>query len=197
MGQIFYIIGKSASGKDSIFRRLIEDPELALKRITMYTTRPMREGEVPGKDYHYISTEQLAAFREAGRVIECRTYQTVHGPWSYATIDDGNFVMDGSNYLGVGVLQSFVDLRTYFGADAVKPIYVEVEDGERLQRALDRARLDEVPRYVELCRRFLTDSEDFSEVNLLNAGITRRFWNDDLERCLSEIRGFILGEERI
>jgi len=195
MGQIFYIIGKSASGKDTIYKRLLEDPSLKLTRITPYTTRPMREGEIPGQDYYFIIPEDLEVFRRAGKVIESRTYATAHGPWTYATIDDGNLGMAGVNYLGVGVLQSYMDLRAYFGPDVVRPIYIEVEDGERLQRALDRTRSDDVPRYKELCRRFLTDSEDFSEEKLLAAGIERRFENDDLEWCLGEIRAYIAGEE--
>ena len=44
MGKIYYLMGKSSSGKDTMFKRLIEDKELALKTIVGYTTRPMREG---------------------------------------------------------------------------------------------------------------------------------------------------------
>ena len=46
-------------------------------------------------------------------------------------------------------------------------------------RALNREREQEVPRYAELCRRFLADTRDFSEENLANLGITRRFVNQD------------------
>ena len=38
-----------------------------------------------------------------------------------------------------------------------------VEDGERLSRALNRERMQESPKYEELCRRFLSDAKDFSE----------------------------------
>lgn len=44
MGKIFYIMGKSSSGKDTIYRRLLEDKELELRNIILYTTRPMRQG---------------------------------------------------------------------------------------------------------------------------------------------------------
>ena len=40
---------------------------------------------------------------------------------------------------------------------------------------------------AELCRRFLADEADFSEEKLSEAGIVKRFQNDDLERCLQEI----------
>ena len=71
------------------------------------------------------------------------------------------------------------------------PVYLEVEDGERLQRALDRERAEKAPKYRELCRRFLADCEDFSEEKIAEAGITRRFQNDDLQRCKREIEEYL------
>lgn len=52
MAEIFCILGKSASGKDSIYKKLLEDPTLDLTPVIPYTTRPMREGEREGVDYH-------------------------------------------------------------------------------------------------------------------------------------------------
>ena len=72
------------------------------------------------------------------------------------------------------------------------PIYIEVEDGERLSRALNRERMQESPKYEELCRRFLADAKDFSEEKLNEAGITRRFVNQDLDETEEEIRRAIL-----
>ena len=95
------------------------------------------------------------------------------------------------NYAMVGVLDSFLAIREYYGADRVVPIYIEVEDGERLQRALDRERSQEQPRYAELCRRFLTDSADFAEEKLLRAGLKRRFFNQNLKECIQEITAYL------
>ena len=91
----------------------------------------------------------------------------------------------------IGTLESYDKMRTYYGASNLVPIYIEVEDGERLMRALKREREQEVPRYAELCRRFLADTRDFSEENLANLGITRRFVNQDRTQCLEEIIGEI------
>ena len=71
------------------------------------------------------------------------------------------------------------------------PLYVEVEDGLRLSRALERERQQAAPKYAEMCRRFLADSEDFSEKNLQDAGITKRFQNLDFQKCVSEICAYI------
>ena len=45
MGKIVYLMGKSASGKDTIFRRLSEEEEFSFRTLVPYTTRPMRSGE--------------------------------------------------------------------------------------------------------------------------------------------------------
>ena len=49
----------------------------------------------------------------------------------------------------------------------------------------------ETPKYEELCRRFLADQEDFSEEKIQEAGISRRFENDDLDVCVRNITDFI------
>ena len=71
------------------------------------------------------------------------------------------------------------------------PVYVEADDGERLKRALSREMKQEHPKYEEMCRRYLADNEDFSDINIEAAGIKRRFTNDVLEDCLSEITEYI------
>lgn len=192
MSRIFYIMGKSASGKDSIYKKLIEDPQLGLRGVVMYSTRPMRSGEVDGKDYFFITREQLEALGLEGRIIEQRTYNTVYGPWTYATVDDGQIDLAAGDYLMVGVLSAFVGMKEYFGADAVVPVYIEVEDGERLLRAIRREQSG-TPKYAEMCRRFLTDSEDFSEEKLAAAGIDRRYENIDFDSCVDEIRRMIMS----
>ena len=89
MGKIFCIIGKSATGKDHIYQELLKRKTLNLKTITMYTTRPKRNLETDGKEYYFVDTSRLEAFRAEGSLIECRQYHTVHGEWFYFTVDDG------------------------------------------------------------------------------------------------------------
>lgn len=192
MGKIFYLFGKSASGKDSIFRLLLKDPVLKLRGVTMYTTRPMRDSEQEGVEYHFISKERLAEFRNSGKIIEERTYQTVHGPWTYATVDDGQIDLALGNYLMTGVLESYLSTKRYFGG-CVVPLYIEVEDGERLARALLREREQENPKYAEMCRRFLSDEADFAEERLREAGVGKRYQNRELVGCLAELRQEILS----
>lgn len=191
MGRIFYIMGKSASGKDKIYSRLSSDINLNLKRLILYTTRPIRAGEEDGKNYHFTDEKKLKEFRRAGRLIEVRSYHTVHGIWTYFTADDGTVELEESDYIGIGTLESFRKMKKYYGENIVIPIYIEVEDGERLDRALKRERKQEIPKYAEMCRRFLADESDFSEENILKAGIWKRFKNIDLDTCVDEISQYI------
>ena len=191
MGRIFYIMGKSSSGKDTIYSRLLRDKEFGLKNVLLYTTRPVRQGEADGREYHFVDEERFRQFMDEGKVIEYRTYETVHGPWTYFTADDGQVDLKARSYLAIGTLESYENMKRYFGEENVCPIYVEVEDGERLKRALAREELQEKPRYADMCRRFLADTEDFSEENLERAGIKRRFQNVELESCMEEIREYI------
>ena len=194
MGKIFYILGKSASGKDSLYQALRADQTLGLKGVTMYTTRPRRVGEVDGREYFFTDESGIARAREQKKLIEIRTYQTVHGPWSYFTQDDGQIDLTKDSYLMVGVLESYRSMRVYYGAEHVIPLYIEVEDGERLMRAITRERQQKSPRYAELCRRFLADVADFSEDRLAEAGIRRRFQNVNFEDCRDELVAAIRKE---
>ena len=185
MSKIFYLMGKSASGKDTIYKKVKEQiPEL--KTIVIYTTRPIREGELNGREYYFVDDDKLKKLQKAGKVIELREYNTVHGIWKYFTADDGQFDGD-DNYLAIGTLESYVKLRDYFGQERLVPIYVEVEDGLRLERALARERQQVTPKYEEMCRRFLADAADFSVDNLNMAGIRKKYFNIDMDKCVGEI----------
>lgn len=191
MGKIFCIIGKSSTGKDTIYKKILARKELRLSEIVLYTTRPIRAGEVDGREYHFCDCAQRDALLASGKVIELRSYQTCHGQWDYFTVDDGAIDLTTRDYLVIGTIASYVRLRDYFKEAHVVPIYIEVEDGLRLQRALDRERSQRAPKYEEMCRRFLADAKDFSEEALAEAQITNIFYNRDLEGTVEEVAGFI------
>ncbi len=193
MNHIFYLIGKSSSGKDSLYEAILNS-NLGLTPLLLYTTRPKRDGEIDGKDYHFVSEDTLDEYRKQGKVIEERTYQTVYGPWTYFTANVGNRTLnlDKFSYLGIGTLVSYQKLREYFGEDVVIPLYIEVEDGIRLERAMEREKRQTQPKYKEMCRRFLADQKDYSEENIERIGITKRFNNNGkIEKCLTEVQEYI------
>ncbi len=194
MGRIFYLMGKSACGKDRLCKALMEDKELNLNEVVLYTTRPKREGEQEGREYFFLDDRQAEQLEQSGKVIEERCYQTVHGPWKYITVDDGQIQLEKQDYLIIGTLESYKSMKAYFGKDKLVPLYITVDDGIRLQRALNREREQDVPKYAEMCRRFLTDEADFAEEKLREAEITKAYVNMDFERCMQEIKMEILSK---
>lgn len=191
MGKIYYMMGKSSTGKDTLFKKLLDEPEFHFKTLVPYTTRPIRSGERDGVDYFFTNEEGLAQIKNDGRLIELRSYNTVHGIWNYFTVDDGQVDLAQYDYLLIGTLESYQAVRAYFGADKLVPVLIWLDDGVRLQRALDREKGQDSPKYEEMCRRFLADAKDFTEEKITQAEITRRFYNNDLEECLEEIKSYI------
>ncbi len=190
MKHLFYLMGKSASGKDTIYESLLEDASLNLTQLVPYTTRPIRAKEQEGVEYHFTDEAGLRELERQNRVIEKRTYMTEHGPWTYFTVDDED--RGACDRIGIGTLESYLKIRNFYGSDYVVPLYVEVDDGLRLGRALKRENKPGNRRYEEMCRRFLADQKDFSEENLVEAGIRKRFNNDqDRELCINEIKEYI------
>ena len=194
MGKIYCLLGKSSSGKDTLFKMLLEESGLSLKTIVPYTTRPIRVGEQEGVEYHFVTEETQKKLEAEGKIIELRAYDTICGVWKYFTVDDHQIQDLRQNYLLIGTLEAYGKLRDYFGKERVVPIYIEVEDGIRLERAIGRERQQREPHYEEMCRRFLADAADFSEEKLLDAQITMRFVNDDLKQTEENIRDYILSQ---
>ena len=191
MGKLIVLMGKSASGKDTIYKLLKEDKSLNLKQLVPYTTRPMRAGEVEGEAYHFVTEVQFKELLQKGRVIEHRSYNTVHGLWRYFTVADEQIDLSKDSYLLIATLEAYVSVLSYFGADKVVPILVTLDDGVRLERALSRERQQDNPKYEEMCRRFLADSEDYSEEKIQMAGITRFFENNSATEVAEEISSYI------
>lgn len=193
MGKIFCLMGKSSSGKDTIFKEIKDDEELNLKPVVSYTTRPKRIGETQGVEYFFINREELNKFEKENKVIEKRVYNTIHGDWYYCTINDGQIDLEKYNYLFITTLESYREIKEYYGEDKVCPFYIDIDDGIRLERALSRERKQANPNYDELCRRFLADNQDFSATNLANLNINKFYINEDLKVCINEIKKDILN----
>ncbi len=190
MGKIVYIMGKSSTGKDTIFKELLRKSRYSYKTIVSYTTRPIREGEKNGNEYFFTDEAGFQKLKAEGKIIEDRCYDTIHGPWRYFTADDGQIDFSG-NYITIGTIESYLKMCEYYGKDRIIPVLVDLDDGVRLQRAINREKKQENPKYEELCRRFLADSKDFSDEKVKEAGIETRFFNNELSVCLKEIDGYI------
>ena len=105
MGKIYCMMGKSSSGKDTLYQKVLERlPQI--HRVVPYTTRPIRAGERDGVEYYFVTGKRLADLEKQGKIIEKRTYQTIYGPWSYATVDDGQIDLGSHDYFMIGTLES-------------------------------------------------------------------------------------------
>lgn len=186
MAKLYVIMGKSSTGKDTVYKRIVEKTDVTT--ITMYTTRPMRAGEVQGREYFFIDEETLADLEKEDKIIELRAYNTVHGIWKYLTVDDGQINPESEEkYLIIATLEAYEKYLAYYGKEVVVPIYIEVDDRTRIHRALQREDAEQNPKYKEMCRRFIADEEDFSEEKLKMAGIDMRYDNYDLDICVDTI----------
>lgn len=182
MSKTVIIMGKSSSGKDTIFRELLKLSKL--KKIVPYTTRPIRTGEINGVDYFFVTDEYLEKNKE--RIIESRTYDTVYGKWTYGELNDSQ-LSENTDCILVATPEAYKAFVNYFGLEKIVPIYIYLDEGERLQRALNRERSQVEPKYAEMCRRFLSDEADFSEEKLKEVPMENRFENIILEDVVKEI----------
>lgn len=186
MGRLFVMMGKSASGKDTLYRRMMER-YTELHPVIPYTTRPIRAGESEGAEYHFVPIERMEEMKRNGQIVECRCYQTVKGPWYYFTADDGQIDFAKGDFALISTLEGYEQIRDFYGEDRVVPLYIEVEDFLRLERALSRERQQAAPCVAEVCRRFLADEEDFSEEKLHRLDISQRISNISVEEALAQI----------
>ena len=180
---IYYLMGKSASGKDTLYLKIMAKCPY-LKKINMFTTRPKRNNEIDGREYNFIDEDFL--FINKDKIIEKRVYNTVYGPWIYATLDMGD-INDKDNYLMIGTLESYKMMKEYFGEENIIPLYIEVPYDIRLDRAIKRDKLERNSMIDEIKRRLKQDEIDFSEENIKNANIIKRYNNIDSDICAKEI----------
>ena len=192
MGKVFCIMGKSGSGKDTIFKEIIKDNSLNLKKIVGYTTRPKRVEENDGVEYNFIDDDMINKFIQKNKVIELRKYDTVNGIWYYGTMDDGQINLQTNSYIVISTLESYSSFKKYFGSNNVIPLYIDVDDGIRLQRILNREMSEDSPNYKEICIRFIADSEDFSNKNLKLNGIEKIYSNNNLVECIADVKNNII-----
>lgn len=192
MGKVFCIMGKSGSGKDTIFKEIIKDNSLNLKKIVGYTTRPKRVEENDGVEYNFIDDDMINKFIQKNKVIELRKYDTVNGIWYYGTMDDGQINLQTNSYIVISTLESYSSFKKYFGSNNVIPLYIDIDDGIRLQRILNREMSEDSPNYKEICRRFIADSEDFSNKNLKLNGIEKIYSNNNLVECIADVKNNII-----
>ena len=116
---IYVIIGRTASGKDTIVSKLIKS---GCKRIVTYTSRPMRKKEKNGETYHFVTKEEFEALIQSGFFAEWRSYDTVDGVWYYGSSID-SYDTDEDRIIILNP-DGFSKIKNILEPEKVKSIYV-------------------------------------------------------------------------
>ena len=161
MKKIFCVVGKSSSGKNTIYRNILAERYSDLTPIIPYTTRPRRRDEVDGADYFFVSQEEFARLEQEEQILEKREYHTTRGTWIYFT---RRFRLDvHHNRILVTTPDGVRGLLKRYPPENLLVLYLTVDDKTRLLRCVEREALQPVPDYEEVCRRFLADQRDFPD----------------------------------
>lgn len=165
-GKIFCLLGESCSGKDTMFKELMCGFGSTVLPILTYTDRPMRAGEENGKEYTFVTKDEMDILIEKGNMIEVRSYTVVDGEiWRYGLFDNGYINLDEHNYIIISTPESYESLAKHFGKDIVYPIYIKVPDEERIMRAIERTKSLGNTDFRYMCLRYLDDYRDFQDIN--------------------------------
>lgn len=165
---IVALMGKAGAGKDTLLNKICtEHPEY--HKIISCTTRPMRDNEKEGKDYHFLSVSQFIEKVMNGDMLEA----TEFNGWHYGTIKSS--LIDGIN-IGVFNPEGY-DCLTQIPMKDVKiiGIYIRCNDKERLIRQLNR---EFEPNVKEIIRRYQTDEDDFIALDNKQLPQVVEFYND-------------------
>lgn len=156
MIKVICLIGPSASGKDTLLQKVLNKSSLVVP-IVRYTTRPMREGEINGKDYFFLTTDEFTE-----KVLNCQMAEAAEfNNWFYGT---GKDVLD-KDKINIMTCDLVAADNLYHDPDLdVCIIHVEVEPKERLIRALKR---EKNPDVNEVVRRFIDDERKYDESNFV------------------------------
>lgn len=187
--KIYFLVGQSSTGKDTIKAKLLSTMP-SLKDYTYCTTRPMRDGEVEGREYHFKSRKDYEKDVSLGVVIESRVYNfNGNTPVVYYSlakeIDEELYIVTGTP----DMCHSYIE---YYGSDIVKPIFIVVPDRERLMRAIKREDTNK-GNYKEVARRFYDEFSEYTKENILSLSGVEYVNNDYLEDCIEDIRCIIEG----
>lgn len=163
MNKIIVLTGKSASGKDTIMKRLIAN--LNFLPCVSHTTRPPRQGETEGVEYYFINNIAFENMILNGEFIETRKYNTVHGVWWYGmSKQELDKQLERGNVIMILDIKGLKELLATEYKDRIISFYIDVDLKTRVQRSLDREDVT-LPILEECVRRVKADEQDFVEAH--------------------------------
>lgn len=181
MKKIIVLVGCSASGKDFILKHAVKYIE-GLKGVVSHTSRPMRQGEIEGREYYFVDIETITDMHNNGEFIESRNYYVGDGvTWSYG-IHKGSIDTEANNdYIVIVDLQGLKKIEKYFEnlgmKDCIHSIFIDTDSQIRLQRSLSREgrmsekQVAEVVRRYEDDKIFIEPAREYCDISLKNNSI--------------------------
>ena len=165
--KIILFCGKSASGKDEAvqyFKR-----EFLFTELVPYTTRPMREGEVEGKEYKFVTITKFRKLVSLNKFLEFREYDTlvdgVPKKWFYGTPRILDYHKDYVAVVTPSAIEAFINA---YGKDNVLVVYIQASEQTRRSRAMLRGSFCD----IEWNRRVEADNKDFDDIaDILESGL--------------------------
>jgi guanylate kinase len=156
--KLIAIIGRSASGKDYLFRHTLKNnPDL--NPVIHYTTRPRRDGEVDGKDYFFVTETEFQRKEDNYEFFSITSFRD----WRYG-VDSNSF---DPKKINIGIFNPFElhQLHEFF-KDKFQFVIVETlaDEKTRYLRSLDRLKPYDKEGLKELCRRNKADEQDFETI---------------------------------
>lgn len=151
--KILAIYGMSAAGKDTLMSSLLEKD--GLNKIVLTTSRPQRDNEIDGRDYFFKKKKEILRDRDN------YLWPIEYNDWIYAI--NKNAIKEDEINVGVfnpyWMTKLFEDKNEHIDLMAIE---VLASDKTRLMRSLTR---EERPDCDEICRRFIADKADFSNLD--------------------------------
>lgn len=182
--KIIALFGKSGAGKDAIQKWMVSNIPNT-KGIVSCTTRPPRDNEVDGVDYHFIDLPVFTQMVIDGKMLEAIEFNN----WFYGTAINSLNI----NKINIGVFNiTGIECLLQDSRLEVLPVYIVANDKERLLRSLSR---EDLPDCKEICRRFLADEKDFADIDF-NYDYYLNFNDKDIHEILEQtvIPEFINGQ---
>jgi guanylate kinase len=162
MAKFIILCSKSAAGKDSIQSALLDSIPY-LKPIISSTSRPKRENEVEGREYHFLSQKEMEDLLYSDKLIESRTYDVENGDtWIYGVADTAIDLETDNIYVGILDIRGLHQFTSYVGKDNVISFYIDASAKTRMLRSLEREPNMSDEQVMEVCRRALADDKDFN-----------------------------------
>ena len=167
MAKIIAIVGKSSSGKDKTFSELLNQMPNQLKPIISHTSRPPRDNEQRGREYHFVSQEDMIDMIGREQTIEHRTYETEYGTWLYAIHKDSVDMSGNKTYIVIVDPKGLIDLQNYFSSENVYSFLIDAKPYIRKMRSLSRedflqmSEKEQTKKILEIDRRFSDDEKRF------------------------------------